>query len=147
MNDDRSIDGLLRGIKSFRQQLDEEIWRKAKECGSILAEIDPQDRRPLMRRIRLEILMEQGRRCAIPKCGNLLSETSIEEDHLVPISYGGGNERRNIRLVCRSCNRVRGNGLHGHVDPAYMIQYIEDRLRNLPSLSHIAIRLMDRGWR
>jgi 5-methylcytosine-specific restriction endonuclease McrA len=137
MNDDRSIDGLLRGIKSVHKQLDEEIWSKVKECGSILADIDPQYRKPLMRHIRLEILMEQGRRCAVPECRAILSETSIEEDHLVPISYGGGNERRNIRLLCRRCNRERGNDLEGHVDQVHMIQYIEDRLRNLPSLSYM----------
>ena len=140
MNDDHSVDGLLRGIKSVHEQLDEEIWSKAKESGSILADIDPQYRKPLMRHIRLEILMEQGRRCGVPECQIILSETSIEEDHLVPISYGGGNERRNIRLLCRRCNRERGNDLEGHVDQAYMIQYIENRLRTLPSLSHMLNR-------
>ncbi|HEY7299906.1 MAG TPA: HNH endonuclease signature motif containing protein [Xanthobacteraceae bacterium] len=137
MKDDRSIDGLLRGIQSVHEELDQEIWSKAKECGSILADIDPQYRKPLMRHIRLELLMEQGRRCAVPECRTMLSETSIEEDHLVPISYGGGNERRNIRLLCRHCNRQRGNDLEGHVHQVQMIQCIEDRLRNLPSLSYM----------
>jgi 5-methylcytosine-specific restriction endonuclease McrA len=140
MSDDYSIDGLLSGIRSAHEQLDAEIWSKAKECGSILAYIDPQYRKPLMRHIRLELLMEQGRKCAVPECQayiseTIIGETSIEEDHLMPISYGGGNERKNIRLVCRRCNRQRGNGLEGYVDQAYVIQYIEDRLRNLPSLN------------
>jgi CRISPR/Cas system Type II protein with McrA/HNH and RuvC-like nuclease domain len=138
------FDELLSGLNEIQAQQERNIWQKVAAAGSILSEIDPQDRKALHREIRLELLLRQGRKCAL--CPKFLDEErEIEEDHIVPISYGGGNDNKNIRLVCRDCNRKRGNELEGYVDLEFMIQYIEDRLRNLPKLRYICAKLEERG--
>jgi len=43
-----------------------------------------------------------GRRCA--KCG---SRKNLEIDHKKPLSMGGTNKTRNLRWLCRKCNRRR----------------------------------------
>lgn len=49
----------------------------------------------------------QGGRCGI--CHMPLQAHDIEVDHIVPVSSGGSDARRNLRLVHGTCNRVRGN--------------------------------------
>jgi HNH endonuclease len=41
------------------------------------------------------------------RCRACGSEELIQYDHVVPWSMGGGNEPKNIRLVCAGCNRRR----------------------------------------
>jgi 5-methylcytosine-specific restriction endonuclease McrA len=55
-----------------------------------------------------EIYEEQRGLCFY--CNTDLSE-QFEVDHYVPLSKGGSNDRRNLRLACRSCNRSKGNKL------------------------------------
>lgn len=134
-----TLDDLLSDMRDIRQTAEAAVWGRAKEAGILLAKIDPQQRKPLMRQVRLELLFNQGRRC--PLCGEILTDAIIEEDHIVPIAYGGGNERANFRLLCGPCNRQRGKTVKGHVDLAHFIQYIEDRVRNLPAEDRLALGL------
>ncbi len=39
-------------------------------------------------------------------CGSSLS---LEYDHIMPFSCGGGNEVSNIQLLCQRCNRSKSN--------------------------------------
>lgn len=41
--------------------------------------------------------------CCMPLCAH-----DIEVDHIVPVSLGGSDARRNLRLVHGVCNRTRG---------------------------------------
>lgn len=54
-----------------------------------------------------DLMSLQGERCA--NCGKSLSRAKYEIDHIVPISRGGGNSRSNIQILCRGCNRKKGN--------------------------------------
>lgn len=33
----------------------------------------------------------------------------FEIDHIIPISKGGKNNKKNIRIICRRCNRKKGD--------------------------------------
>lgn len=44
----------------------------------------------------------QRGRCAC--CGVSLSRASPQIDHIVPLSRGGGNSRRNLQILCKPCN-------------------------------------------
>lgn len=46
-------------------------------------------------------------KCAI--CGSYVNFDDMTVDHIVPLSRGGTNAMRNLRLACRTCNRSKGN--------------------------------------
>lgn len=48
------------------------------------------------------LVIEAGR-CSY--CG---ATDELEIDHIRPVSKGGGNEIRNLQLLCRDCNREKG---------------------------------------
>lgn len=52
------------------------------------------------------LLTRQRGRCA--ECGVAFRETGFHVDHIVPVSKGGGNGRRNLQLLCPGCNRSKG---------------------------------------
>jgi 5-methylcytosine-specific restriction endonuclease McrA len=53
--------------------------------------------------------------------------SDINVDHVIPFSWGGGNERANIQVVHSVCNRQKGR----KVDPIDLLIYLEDRYMNL----------------
>ena len=53
--------------------------------------------------VRIEVWRRDGGKCAI--CG---SRESLEYDHIIPVSKGGGNTARNIELLCEKHNRSKG---------------------------------------
>lgn len=55
----------------------------------------------------IEFLMRiQGGRCAHSWCRKSLSSYK-EVDHIIPIALGGSNDRKNLQLLCRRCNRTK----------------------------------------
>jgi 5-methylcytosine-specific restriction endonuclease McrA len=52
-----------------------------------------------------ELRQLQKGKCAI--CAGLLTKF-IEIDHIMPVALGGTNERTNLQLLCRTCNRSKG---------------------------------------
>lgn len=64
--------------------------------------------RPSRARIPDEVLSfvfhRDGGRCA--KCG---ASSSLEIDHIIPVSKGGGDSPANLQVLCDSCNRYKSN--------------------------------------
>lgn len=58
-------------------------------------------------KMRLIILTEQNGACLY--CGDTLTRSAMEIDHIVPRSRGGGSNRLNLAGVCRGCNHSKGN--------------------------------------
>lgn len=115
-------------IKKKSERLKEnsfrDFWTDVVECSELMKQLDPIQRRPWIADVICEMYEEQAGKCALT--GRPL-DASFEVDHIVPVSYGGGNERTNLRLVSRSANRSRGNR---GVDPHDLLRYLEDRYQN-----------------
>jgi hypothetical protein len=45
------------------------------------------------------------------KCVRCDSEQDIEYDHMIPVSKGGANTYNNIQILCRKCNRSKGDNI------------------------------------
>ena len=45
------------------------------------------------------------------KCMFCSSNDFLEIDHIVPLSKGGKNVIENLQILCRKCNRVKGNNI------------------------------------
>jgi len=54
-----------------------------------------------------EILKSQRGRCANPRCRTKLGP-KFHLDHITPLSLGGANVRRNIQIMCPTCNLRKG---------------------------------------
>lgn len=50
---------------------------------------------------------EQGGKCN--GCRRDLSDATVELDHYIPLAYGGPDVMGNWQLLCRNCNRIKGN--------------------------------------
>jgi hypothetical protein len=60
------------------------------------------------RRDKLPHLIEKyGMKCYW--CGCHLKPESLTIDHYIPLSKGGSNKIKNLRLACNGCNNKRGN--------------------------------------
>ena len=57
--------------------------------------------------MRLRVLEEGGRRCAI--CGATHKDRLLDVDHIIPRSKGGPSTFENLQVLCSKCNRAKGN--------------------------------------
>lgn len=63
----------------------------------------PMARVPLSNKTRFDIFRRDLYTCRY--CGKKPPEVTLEIDHIVPISAGGGNELSNLATACLPCNR------------------------------------------
>ncbi len=61
------------------------------------------------KRKRPHLIEKYGMKCFW--CGTSLTPETITIDHYIPLSRGGSNKIKNLRLACRRCNQNRGNAL------------------------------------
>lgn len=95
-----------------------DVWRRA--CAK-WAKKHPEKRRAVNNRRRAlkyasgenyrasdiaDILKRQRGKCAY--CAIELKRTVRHIDHIMPLAGGGGNGRRNLQLLCQSCNHSKG---------------------------------------
>lgn len=53
------------------------------------------------------LLYRQGNECA--DCCEPLTIESMEVDHFIPVSAGGPTQWNNLRALCGTCNRKKGD--------------------------------------
>lgn len=56
--------------------------------------------------VRESVWKRDGGQCSI--CG---SKKDLHFDHIIPWSQGGGNDEKNIRILCRKCNLKKKDGI------------------------------------
>lgn len=63
------------------------------------------------RRIRFIRIRDGGKLCWY--CEKPFGPTRLRTvDHILPLSKGGSNKVKNLRLACYQCNKARGNSVH-----------------------------------
>ena len=68
----------------------------------------PRPRRPrIAGDVKQDLYRRQGGRCMY--CGTRQRMDLMDVDHKIPLSRGGSNGRRNLQLLCRTCNARKGN--------------------------------------
>lgn len=63
--------------------------------------------RQIPRVTQFRVLKRENQICS--NCGNSVRDGDIEFDHIIPWSKGGSSEESNVRLLCITCNRKKGN--------------------------------------
>lgn len=56
-------------------------------------------------KLRHEVFQRDNYRCR--ECGATNKETTLEIDHIVPVSKGGTNNINNLQTLCKKCNRSK----------------------------------------
>lgn len=56
-------------------------------------------------KLRHEVFQRDNYRCR--ECGATNKETTLEIDHIVPVSKGGTNNIKNLQTLCKTCNRAK----------------------------------------
>lgn len=67
--------------------------------------------RSITRVTQFRVMKRENQICQV--CSNAVKDEDIEFDHIIPWSKGGSSDESNIRLLCVSCNRKRGNNFEG----------------------------------
>lgn len=63
------------------------------------------NRKPIPAKLRHEVFKRDNYRCR--ECGATNKETTLEIDHIVPVSKGGTNDLTNLQTLCKKCNRAK----------------------------------------
>lgn len=75
----------------------------AQKKGVEIHELMP-NRSKVSRTIRKRVLHRDEYRCQ--KCG---SSKNLTIDHILPRAEGGGNEMKNLQILCQQCNWAKGS--------------------------------------
>lgn len=117
----------------LKEQTAQELWDHVMQCATILKEIHPTKRRLWLAEVVDELYEEQNGLC--PLCNSQLEPESMQVDHIIPFTYGGGNERTNLQLAHQACN----NRKRAKVDTQELLTYLESRYMNLPPNDRIRL--------
>lgn len=82
----------------------EEMRNKIKTLVQILENGEFGKRENIPEHVRMYVWRRDGGKCA--DCGSI---RKLEFDHVIPISKGGSNTVRNVRILCEKCNRNKSN--------------------------------------
>ena len=79
---------------------------KDKFCSNCGTKLKAREKRkPIPPELRHKILVRDGYRCR--ECGKSRDETSLEIDHIHPLSKGGPTTEDNLWVLCRECNQAK----------------------------------------
>ena len=87
--------------------------------------------RSIPRNIQFKVLKRENQICCV--CGQTVKDENIEFDHIIPWSKGGPSDAHNIRLLCGSCNKKRGNNF----EDEYLIESLSEHIQAPVSLEFI----------
>jgi hypothetical protein len=95
-------------IRALIQEAAQKKYRRIQRAFSV---INPErethvGREPISNEVKTFVWNRDGGKCV--NCG---SREKLEYDHDIPVSKGGSNTARNIRLLCETCNRSKGASL------------------------------------
>jgi hypothetical protein len=97
--DDEARVLVVRKCASEKSEID---YIKSRQEGA--AKTQEPCREHIPERVRNEVWRRDGGKCV--ECGSMLR---IEFDHIIPISKGGSNTARNLRILCEECNRRKSD--------------------------------------
>ena len=87
---------------------------RCKECASH-QNLIPEGVEPTAEKRRSRSISEQVKNAVWRrdegKCVQCGSNENLEFDHIIPFSKGGANTKRNIQLLCESCNRAKSDNI------------------------------------
>jgi len=63
--------------------------------------------RSIPRSTQFKVLKRENGICS--ECGQAVKDEDIEFDHIIPWSKGGSSDSNNVRLLCKTCNKKKGN--------------------------------------
>jgi len=130
MTDGQNPDGadhraeLLRRAQDLVIESRTQFGFEVHEAATEMRPLQQASRRPWIEGVVLDLLTDQGDRCAL--CGGWLELDDYEVDHIVPFVHGGGNQHANIQLVHPSCNRSKGSD----IAPEVLLRHLEDLYMN-----------------
>lgn len=78
--------------------------------------------RTIPRATQFRVLKRENQICS--SCGSSVKDEEIEFDHIIPWSKGGSSDEHNIRLLCKACNKKRGN----QFEAEYLVESVRDHL-------------------
>jgi len=67
--------------------------------------LEPEKRRPLTRKQRVEVFMSTDGRCYV--CGQKLRGDAWEAEHPLALALGGSDEISSLRPICRPCHKPK----------------------------------------
>lgn len=73
--------------------------------------VSQKPRNPIPRSLRHEVFKRDKYKCK--ECGATKEETSLEIDHILPVSRGGTDELDNLQTLCKECNRAKEHRILG----------------------------------
>lgn len=95
-------------------------------------------KREVSAKARYDLLVQSKGKCGL--CGAKPSsenEVTLEIDHIQPIASGGSNDVENLRVLCRDCNRGKGDSIENELDASLYAVDDDDDLywQKLPYVS------------
>lgn len=78
--------------------------------------------RSIPRSTQFKVLKRDNQICS--ECSQPVRDEYIEFDHIIPWSKGGCSDSHNVRLLCRTCNKKRGN----RFEEKYLIESLSEHL-------------------
>lgn len=79
--------------------------------------VKPTERINWPKGLKNELMRRQNRICTY--CGYRRMATSMDIDHMIPVSRGGSNEKSNLQVICRRCNLRKGQMTDGEFRQRY----------------------------
>lgn len=92
--------------------------------------------RSIPRVTQFRVLKRENQICS--NCGKAVKDEDIEFDHIIPWSKGGASDEHNIRLLCKACNRKKGN----RFEDRHLVQDVRDHLTEPMGIDFLEFLLM-----